>query len=145
MSKKKKTEAVEAAIAAPASVEQVKVDEAQNDANTSTEQTNAEVLQTNADATVEQAKVDEAQSGAEDFDSAQQPSDASTPLSDREKAAKDLFERYPKRDKIFFTSDGLSFFEHCDAQNHAVGLRDKALETITKQNRHEVTECKYRI
>ena len=44
--------------------------------------------------------------------------------------SKDLFVEYPDKDAFHFTSDGLAFFQHGDARNHASTLEDK--EVITK-------------
>jgi len=50
-----------------------------------------------------------------------------------EKAAQ-IFESYPNRKEVFFTSDGLAFLEECDAKNHASGLQDKEVKKETKQD-----------
>jgi hypothetical protein len=49
-----------------------------------------------------------------------------------EKKAKELFETYPKTEEFYFTSDGLAFFELCDAKNHASGLKEKEIKTVKK-------------
>jgi hypothetical protein len=47
--------------------------------------------------------------------------------------AKEVFKSYPNAGKLYFTTDGLSFIEFCNAQNHAASLKDKAIETILKE------------
>lgn len=41
-----------------------------------------------------------------------------------------LFAEYPENDAFHFTSDGLAFFQHGDARNHASSLEDK--EVVSK-------------
>ena len=47
-----------------------------------------------------------------------------------DKEAVELFESYPDNTAFHFTSDGLAFFQHGDARNHANSLEDK--EVISK-------------
>jgi len=47
-----------------------------------------------------------------------------------DKESKDLFKEYPDNKAFHFTSDGLAFFQHNDARNHATTLEDK--EVISK-------------
>ena len=58
---------------------------------------------------------------------------AATSAEVTEKANK-IFENYPDKTEVYFTSDGLAFFQECDAQNHAAGLKDKKVEKVTKQS-----------
>ena len=55
-------------------------------------------------------------------------------LSKNKKAAKDIFERFPGKDRLFFTSDGLAFGTSVDALRHAAGLRDRTVETIIRKD-----------
>lgn len=47
--------------------------------------------------------------------------------------AKALFGEYPDKDAFHFTSDGLAFFQHGDARNHASTLEDKEVITKTRK------------
>lgn len=51
-----------------------------------------------------------------------------TPKFDKESKA--LFNEYPDNSAFHFTSDGLAFFQHNDARNHASTLEEK--EVISK-------------
>ena len=57
---------------------------------------------------------------------------AKTAESKNQKAAKEIFNKYPNSGELYFTSDGLAFFVKNDALNHARGLGDKKIETIKK-------------
>ncbi|MDR2652073.1 MAG: hypothetical protein LBC68_07120 [Prevotellaceae bacterium] len=46
------------------------------------------------------------------------------------KQAAEIFERNPNAKKLYFTDDGLAFFEKNDAENHAASLNNKKIETI---------------
>ncbi len=47
-----------------------------------------------------------------------------------DKEAKALFDEYTDKEAFHFTSDGLAFFQHSDARNHAKSLERK--DVITK-------------
>lgn len=49
--------------------------------------------------------------------------------------AKQYFDNHNHVDKLYFTSDGLAFFDHQNATNHAAQLDDKA---ITSRTRDEI-------
>jgi hypothetical protein len=55
------------------------------------------------------------------------------PVSKNAETAEEIFKYYPKREVLYFTTDGHGFFEQCDAINHAQSLNDKEIETIKKQ------------
>jgi hypothetical protein len=57
---------------------------------------------------------------------------APAPNSKYADKAKGLFKDHPSVKELHFTSDGLAFFEKNDAQNHALGLKEKEIETIQK-------------
>jgi hypothetical protein len=48
------------------------------------------------------------------------------------KKAKEIFARHPDRPELFFTGDGLAFFERSDAVNHARTLKAQEIETVKK-------------
>lgn len=51
-----------------------------------------------------------------------------------ETKAYELFVRYPRLEEVFYTSDGVAFYQFGFAQSHAKELEDK---TITKFTRDE--------
>ncbi len=46
------------------------------------------------------------------------------------KEAESIFKDYPKTKVLYFTSDGLPFFEKTDAQNHAYSLKENEREIV---------------
>jgi len=50
-----------------------------------------------------------------------------------DKESKSLFVEYPDKDAFHFTSDGLAFFQHTDARNHASTLDDKEVISKTRK------------
>ncbi len=48
--------------------------------------------------------------------------------------AKEIFEKYSGEDTLFFTSDGLPFFDENPAQNHAKELEDKTIDKVSKSD-----------
>ncbi len=46
------------------------------------------------------------------------------------KEAESIFKDYPKTKVLYFTSDGLPFFEKTDAQNHAYSLKENEREVV---------------
>lgn len=51
------------------------------------------------------------------------------------KDAKQYFDNHDTVDRLFFTNDGLAFFDEQNAINHATSLED---ETVTEMTRDEV-------
>jgi len=50
-----------------------------------------------------------------------------------DKESKALFNEYPDNSAFHFTSDGLAFFQHNDARNHASTLEDKEVVSKVKK------------
>ncbi len=46
------------------------------------------------------------------------------------KEAESIFKDYPKTNELYFTSDGLAFFEKTDAENHARSLKESEREIV---------------
>jgi hypothetical protein len=47
--------------------------------------------------------------------------------------AKDLFEKHERINALHFAADGLAFYEHTDARNHANTLTDKTVVTKVRK------------
>jgi membrane protein involved in colicin uptake len=45
---------------------------------------------------------------------------------------RELFERFPAAQELYFTSDGFAFLVQSDAQNHANTLQEKTVQTIKR-------------
>lgn len=54
------------------------------------------------------------------------------PLDEHRKRALEIFAKYPNQQEVHFTTDGLAFLSRCDAQNHAISLKDGGLTTIKR-------------
>jgi len=61
------------------------------------------------------------------------PDGAATAPAEISERAAQIFKSYPGKMEVFFTSDGLAFFEYSDAKNHADTLKDKTVEKETAQ------------
>lgn len=48
------------------------------------------------------------------------------------KKAKRLFAEYPNKNELFFTVDGMAFWDRNEAEAHAANLKDGTLKTIQK-------------
>ena len=46
--------------------------------------------------------------------------------------AKQYFEKHESHDVLYFTSDGLAFFDEQTAMNHAIFLPDKSVTTMSR-------------
>ena len=60
------------------------------------------------------------------------PSQETKESKNAAKAAK-LLKSHPEVNEVFFTSDGLAFFEKNHADNHARSLKNKGIETIKRK------------
>jgi len=49
------------------------------------------------------------------------------------KNARSHFDNHVRADKLYFTSDNLAFFEEQNALNHAKGLQDRKITTMTRE------------
>lgn len=59
-------------------------------------------------------------------------------MTDLKTIAKGVFDRFPKEDKVFVTSDGQAFFDEVHAKNHAIKNhtgKELKLETFLREDK----------